>query len=184
MKIQRDFFCGKPVAVARALVGAYLCRRMPDGSIIRARICELELYTPQDRACHAYNYHRTPRNSAMFLCGGHTYIYLCYGLHYMFNIVLGPSEYPAAVLIRALEYSGCDGPAKLTRILGITRAENCLDLCAGDTIWLEPRDHAVKIKTAPRIGIDFAGRDALRPWRFLIATSRFISRPAPNNKKV
>lgn len=177
MKLTRDFFTSDPMTVARELVGAYLCRVMPDGSIVRARISELELYTQDERGCHAFN-GRTARNDAMFMAGGHAYVYLCYGLHNMLNIVLGGRDYAAAVLIRALEYPGCDGPGKLTRVLNITRIDNRLDLCGADSVmWLEARDLAPKIICAPRIGIDYAGADAALPWRFGAADSNFLSRP-------
>ncbi len=177
MKLSREFFMGYPMDVAQGLVGAYLCRRMPDGGMFRARIAEVELYTMDERGCHAYN-GCTARNDAMFMTGGHAYVYLCYGLHNMLNIVVGPSGYAAAVLVRALEMPGGDGPGKLTRALGITRGDNKKDLCAADAdIWLAPRDRAPKIVSGPRIGIDFAGDDALRPWRFGIADSRYLSRP-------
>lgn len=165
------------MTVAHELVGAYLCRALPGGAIIRARIAELELYTEQERGCHAFN-GRTVRNDAMFMAGGHAYVYLCYGLHNMLNIVLGGSDYAAAVLIRALEYPGCDGPGKLTRVLNITRGDNKSDLCAPDSImWLEARDTTPEIISAPRIGIDYAGADAALPWRFGIADSAFLTRP-------
>lgn len=161
-----------PFDSARGLVGAYLC----DG-VRRARICELELYLENDRACHAFGGRRTARNDAMFLSGGHAYVYLCYGLHNLFNIVLGGENIPAAVLIRALEMDGCDGPAKLTKTLGITRGHNKLDLTAGRRLWLEPRDFVPEIAAGRRIGVDYAGADADLPHRFAIAGSSFLSRP-------
>lgn len=177
MKLTRQFFTGDFISVARDMVGAYLCRVDSGGAIIRARIAELELYTQDERGCHAFN-GRTARNDAMFMAGGHAYVYLCYGLHNMLNIVLGNDGYAAAVLIRALEYPECSGPGKLTRVLNITRADNKLDLCASDSkMWLEPRDTTPKIICAPRIGIDYAGNDAALPWRFGIADSVFLSRP-------
>ena len=177
MKLSREFFSVDPMTAARELVGAYLCRAMPDGKIIRARITELELYTQDERGCHAFN-GCTARNDAMFMAGGHAYVYLCYGMHNMLNIVLGNSGYAAAILVRALEYPECTGPGKLTRVLNITRADNKMDLCACDsTIWLEERDLVPDIICGPRIGIDYAGTDAALPWRFGIADSAFLSRP-------
>ncbi len=177
MILAREFFLRSPMAAARELVGAYLCCERHDGTVLRARIAELELYTQDERGCHAYN-GCTARNDAMFLAGGHAYVYLCYGLHNMLNIVLGDGGYAAAVLIRACEYPGCDGPGKLTRVLGISRSDNKADLCApGARIWLEPRDRACKIAAGPRVGIDYAGPDAALSWRFGIADSKFLSRP-------
>jgi len=177
MILARDFFIGRPIDAAREMVGAYLCRVMPDGRMVRARIAELELYTQNERGCHAYN-GCTARNDAMFMVGGHAYVYLCYGLHNMLNIVLGDAGFAAAVLIRALEWDGCAGPGRLTRRLDITRRENKADLTApGAPIWIEARDAPVKIISGPRIGIDYAGADAALPWRFGIADSKYLSRP-------
>lgn len=177
MIISADFYSGDPIDVARRLVGAYLCRRMPDDTVIRARIVELELYHESERGCHAYGGKCTARNDAMFMSGGHAYVYLCYGLHNMLNIVLGPDGAGIAVLIRGLEYDGCNGPGKLTRVLNITRDDNKLDLTTSDKMWLEPRDTVPDIVTGTRIGIDYAGPDAKLPWRFAIANNQYLSRP-------
>ena len=177
MPLPREFYLQDPFVAARELVGAYLCRHMPDGLVIRARICELELYLDNDRACHAFGGRCSLRNDAMFMVGGHAYVYLCYGLHNMFNIVLGPENTPAAVLVRALEYDNCDGPGKLCKTLNITRADNKQDLTRGEKIWIDARDTSPKIKTGPRIGVDYAGTDAQLPYRFLIADSSYISKP-------
>ncbi len=178
MIISQDFYLSDPIVAARALVGAYLCRRMPDGTVIRAQICELELYTEAERGCHAYAGRSTARNNAMFMTGGCAYVYLCYGLHNMLNVVLGRAGTAAAVLIRALEYPGCNGPGRLTRVLGITRADNKMGLTGGADIWIEPRPGPVEIIAGPRIGIDYAGDDAALPWRFCLAGSDMLSAPA------
>ena len=177
MPLPREFYLQDPFVAARELVGAWLCRQMPDGKFIRARICELELYLDNDRACHAFGGRCTPRNDAMFMAGGHAYVYLCYGLHNMLNIVLGPAGTPAAVLIRALEYDDCNGPGKLCKALNITRADNKLDLTVGKKIWIDARDKTPIIKSGTRIGVDYAGTDAGLPYRFLIADSPYISKP-------
>lgn len=177
MILSQDFYLQPPMDAARALVGAYLCRQMPDGAIIRARICELELYLENDRACHAFGGRCSLRNDAMFMVGGHAYVYLCYGLHNMLNIVLGPAGTPAAVLIRALEYDDCNGPGKLCKTLNITRDDNKLDLTVGKKIWIESRDTTPQIKSGARIGVDYAGADAHLPYRFIIADSPYISKP-------
>lgn len=176
MIFQRDFYLQNPMNVAHELVGAWLCREMPDGEFIRAQICELELYTEEEKGCHAFGGKCTARNDAMFLSGGHTYVYLCYGMYNMLNIVLGKEGVAAAVLIRALEYKGCEGPGKLTRFLRITRSDNKIDLCNSKKIWIEPRDFEPEIVAGKRIGIDYAGKDAELPWRFVIKGSPFISR--------
>ena len=177
MVLNRNFFLQEPISVAKQLLGALLCVKRKDGSVFRAPICELELYLDSERGCHAFRGKCTQRNDAMFLVGGHTYVYLCYGMYNMLNIVLGNEGKAAAVLIRALEHKGCEGPGKLTRFLGITRADNKIDLCAGNKIWLEDRETIPEIIEGKRIGIDYAGKDAELPWRFVIKNSPFISKP-------
>jgi len=177
MILNRDFYLQKPMDAVHQLLGAYLCRRMDDGTVIRARIAEVELYHQCERACHAYDGRRTVRNDAMFMAGGHAYVYLCYGMHNMLNIVLGPADMAVAALVRAVEIPGGNGPGKLCCALGITRAENKLDLTRGEKLWIEPRIIIPKIATGVRIGVDYAGTDAALSWRFAIADSPFISRP-------
>ena len=178
MILSRDFFDGNPMDVTRRLLGCYLCRQTDDGTILRARIAEVELYLDTERGCHAFGGKCTPRNDAMFLDGGYAYVYLCYGLHNMLNIVLGPRGRGAAVLVRAVELPDGNGPGKLTRVMGITRAMNKWDLTAGRDLWLERGDQipAKQIVAGPRIGIDYAGADAALPWRFAIAASPYLSR--------
>ena len=180
MKMTREFYMGDDADTARAMLGKILCRRMPDGTVIRARIAEVELYHQSERGCHAYGGRKTARNAAMFLPGGHAYVYFTYGMHNMFNIVVGPHECGVGVLIRAVEIDGGNGPARLTRRLQITRELNGIDMCAADApMWLEyaPAVPARKIKRGPRIGIESAGADAKLPWRFAIGDSKYISRP-------
>lgn len=178
MILPREFYQQPSLTVAQNLVGCMLCRAGPDGRLIRARIAEVELYTAAERGCHAYGNKKTPRNDAMFLAGGHAYVYLCYGLHEMFNIVLGDAGMAAAVLVRAVEMPGGNGPGRLTRQLGITRGLNKHDLTQGTELWVESRNGpAPIITTGVRIGIDFAGEDAFLPWRFAITDSPFLSRP-------
>lgn len=172
-----DFFLQNPMDIAKQLVGAYLCCRLQDNSIFRARICELELYTEDEKGCHAFGGKCTARNDAMFLSGGHAYVYLCYGMYNMLNIVLGKEGVAAAVLIRALEHKGCEGPGKLTKFLGITRSDNKIDLCNSEKMWIEARDFEPEIVAGKRTGIDYAGKDAELPWRFAIKGSPFISKP-------
>lgn len=177
MILERDFYTRDPMDVARDLVGACLCCDTRTGELVRARICELELYHECERGCHAYGGKCTARNDAMFMAGGHAYVYLCYGLHNMINIVVGTSGVAAAVLLRALEIPGANGPGKLTARLGITRCDNRLDLTCGTRIWCESGTPPQNIVSGPRIGIDYAGNDALLPWRFGIEDSSYLSRP-------
>ena len=177
MILNRDFFLQNPMDAAKQLVGAHFCCKLQDDYIFRARICELELYTETEKGCHAFGGKCTAKNDAMFLLGGHTYVYLCYGMYNMLNIVLEKEGVASAVLIRALEHNGCEGPGKLTRFLGITRADNKIDLCNSKKMWIEPLDSAPEIVSGKRIGIDYAGLDAELPWRFAIKGSPFISKP-------
>ena len=166
------------------------------GKLTGGKIVELEIYLGcTDRACHAYPNKKTPRNAVMFGPGGHAYVYFVYGLHNMFNVVTNAPGQPNAILIRALEpvvgidtmqarrgmadVTGlCNGPAKLTRALGITTAMNGADLATINEIWIEPRKGpAPKVAAGRRIGIDYAGPDAAHPWRFVVAGSKFVSRP-------
>lgn len=177
MILDADFYCRNPMTATRGLLGTWLCREMPDGQIVRARIAEVELYHQCERGCHAFDGRCTPRNDAMFMSGGHAYVYLCYGMHNMLNIVLGDGNTAVAALVRALEMAGCDGPGKLCKMLSITRADNKLDLTAGKKMWLESGTAPAEIVCGPRIGVDYAGADAALPWRFGIAGSVFLSRP-------
>ncbi len=177
MILTRDFYMGPPIDVARNLLGCFLCCQTDDGHIIRARIAEVELYHACERGCHAFGNKCTSRNDAMFMGGGHAYVYLCYGLHNMFNVVIGDTGMAAAVLVRAVEYDGCDGPGKLTRRLNITRDLNKWDLTQAQKLWIESATDTPKIAVGTRIGIDYAGDDAQLPWRFAIEDSCYLSRP-------
>jgi len=159
------------VALARELIGHTLCRRMPDGRIRRLPITETEAYDgPEDLACHAHTNRRTKRTEVMFARGGLTYVYLCYGVHWLLNIVTGPENYPAAVLIRGA--GPHDGPGKLTKALAITGDQNRQPLSRANGLWLErPADlpNERDILATPRIGIDYAGPHWSQvPYRFVI----------------
>ncbi len=178
MILPREFYLQNPMDAARQLLGAYLCRRTADGRVIRAKIAEVELYLETERGCHAFGGRCTPRNDAMFMVGGHTYVYLCYGLHNMLNIVLGDAGTAAAALVRAVECDGGNGPGKLCRAMEITRRDNKIDLTRREHIWIERGDDGNHtILCGPRIGIDYAGADAKLPWRFGLGGSSCLSRP-------
>lgn len=192
MKLSRSFYEQNTLDVARQLLGKYLVRRHPEGTTV-GRIVETEAYVgPDDKACHASR-GRTPRTEIMFGHAGHAYIYMIYGFHYMLNIVTEGADFPAAVLIRAVEplkgiplmqarrgtermRSLASGPGKLCQAFAIDRALNGNDVC-GQVLYLEDRgDAPPKIITTPRIGVDYAGQWKLKPWRFLINGNEFISR--------
>lgn len=159
--------------IARRLLGATLVVRGAGGGLARWRITETEAYDgPDDRASHAWR-GLTPRNAVMFGPAGRWYVYLCYGVHEMLNLVTGPRGYPAAVLIRGVE--GIEGPGRLTRALGIDRRFNGRAMGRASGLWIEsanadtdgPAVEAGEISVGPRVGIDYARPAwAARPWRF------------------
>ena len=170
-RLTDDDYRQDAVTVAKALLGATLCRRLDDGTVLRARITETEAYCgEEDTACHAHK-GRTPRTDVMYAPGGCAYIYLCYGMHEMLNVVTGHAERPEAVLVRGVE--GAEGPGRLTKALAISRALNREDLVASDRLWLETDDTHPKFVSAPRIGIGYASkRDQARKWRFTVRKTR------------
>jgi DNA-3-methyladenine glycosylase len=158
------------VALARWLLGKTLVRAdsTAPGGAHRARITETEAYHgPRDLACHASK-GRTPRTEVMFAPGGVWYVYLCYGMHEMLNLVTGPADWPAAVLIRGVE--NISGPGRLTRAFGIGRALNARPAAPASGLWLEDDGLVVPrraILSGPRIGVAYAGPVwAAKPWRF------------------
>lgn len=168
--INTTFFNQPTLKAAEQILGMVLCRQFPDGSISRHRIIEVEAYDgPEDKACHAHK-GLTPRTAVMFGPAGHWYIYLCYGVHWMLNIVTGPEGYPAALLIRGIE--DIIGPGRLTKTLQINQSFNTLPSCPSSNLWLEqsPNLSQFTIERTPRIGIDYAGPIwAKKPYRFLLS---------------
>lgn len=167
-RLGRDFYTADVLDVAPALLGKLLCRRSESGEVVKYRITETEAYRGEDdTACHASK-GKTTRTSVMWDKGGTVYVYLCYGMHNMLNIVTGAKGDPQAVLIRGIE--AANGPGKLTKKLAIERKHNGSDVVFSDEIWLED-DGSVpdEINTSPRIGIDYADeKDRVKPWRFYI----------------
>lgn len=172
--LDRSCFSCSTVEVARSLIGKYLVRDNGVG-LMAGRIIEVEAYVgPEDKACHASK-GRTARTEVLFGPPGMAYVYLCYGMHEMLNVVTEQDGYPAAVLLRAVECDGLliDGPGRLTRAFGIDRRLNRWDLTAGATLWFEDRGELLPqavLKTYPRIGVDYAGEWAKKPWRFRLQT--------------
>lgn len=152
-------------AAAEALVGKILVRRLADGREIRARITETEAYyTEADTACHAHK-GRTKRTEVLYHRAGTVYVYLCYGIHWMLNLVTGGEDSPQAVLIRGVE--GVSGPGRVTKYLGIDGTMN--DVMLGDALRLEDDGFVPeKIEKTGRVGISYASEeDQARLWRFL-----------------
>src|SRR5581483_2927462 len=127
----------RTVTLARWLLGKYLVRRLPDGREEARMIVEVEAYNGEaDQACHA-RAGRTPRTRVLYEPGGVWYVYLCYGIHEMLNLVVGPRDWPAAILIRGVE--GAIGPGRVTRVLGIDRRLNDQPATEASGLWLEDR---------------------------------------------
>ncbi|WP_438482902.1 DNA-3-methyladenine glycosylase [Oleiharenicola lentus] len=155
------------VTLARQLLGKVLVRTLA-GERTEVIITEVEAYhTAEDLACHASK-GRTPRTDVMFRPGGIWYVYLCYGIHEMLNLVTGPADHPAAILIRGVD--GAIGPGRVTKKLKINRTLNGLPAAPGSGLHLE--DHGIvvpkRLVTAgPRVGIDYSGPIwSAKPWRF------------------
>lgn len=164
----KTFHVKKTVALARWLLGKYLVRRWPDGREEARMIVETEAYCGEDDlACHA-RAGRTKRTEVMYGEGGIWYVYLCYGIHEMLNLVTGPRDWPEAILIRGVD--GATGPGRVTRTLEIDRRLNAKAAAPASGLWLEDRDVRVarsRVKITPRIGIDYAGPIwSDKHWRF------------------
>ncbi len=165
MILGKEYFSAPATVIAPDLLGKLLCRRTENG-VIKARITETECYFGEDdTACHAHK-GKTERTKPMYESGGITYVYLCYGIHSLLNIVTGDKGHPEAVLIRGVE--GATGPGRATKLLGISLKDNALPLSEDSGIWIED-DGAKKPKfdRLARVGIDYASkRDRERKWRF------------------
>lgn len=150
-----------------------------------ARIVETEAYRgPKDLACHARS-GLTKRTRTLYGPPGHAYVFFIYGMHDCFNVVCFAEGKGHAVLIRAVEPisgiapdAGTAGPGRLTRALGITRADDAHDLVEGRRIFLAARDRRPRIVVTPRVGVAYSGEWADRPWRFFDGRSRCVSKPA------
>lgn len=183
-----SFFTRPTLIIAQELIGKVLVRRYR-GFHHTVLITEVEAYDgPEDKASHA---HRgpTPRNAVMFETGGLWYVYLVYGMHWMLNIVTGQADYPAAVLIRGIHelptsllrknektYQGAvNGPARITKILRINHALDGQRADYSSGLWIEDRGINIApshLRRLPRIGVDYAGPWAKKPFRFLIESNR------------
>lgn len=188
-RLKKEYFRNPDTLfLARDLLGKVLCTRI-DEVVTKGIICETEAYLGvTDKASHAYGGLKSARTQTMYKSGGVSYVYLCYGIHHLMNIVTHQQDVPHAVLIRGIKaFEGVPymlkrrglsklkpdsliGPGKVSQALGIKTAHDTEDL-TGQTIWLE--DHGIHvpetlISTGPRIGVDYAGEDAKLPYRFRI----------------
>lgn len=166
MKLAAEFFHRGALDVARDLVGKVIVRRLSDGTLLSERISETEAYCgEEDRACHASK-GRTNRTEILYGESGFIYVYLCYGMHWLMNVITGEKGMPQGVLIRAGEVH--DGPAKLTKYLQVNGDFNKRKIYDDSEIWIDDDGFRPEIVTAPRVGIDYAGeywRDI--EWRFI-----------------
>lgn len=170
------FYSRSTPQVAKALLGSYLCRRLPTGEVLRCKIVETEAYRDDEPACHAAR-GPTPRCKVMFGPPGISYVYFIYGNYHCLNVVTEPEGQGCAVLIRALEGDETNGPGKLCRQLGITREHNGIDLTSPESeLWIttgEPPKRS-EIGVSSRIGISSAQH---LQWRYFIMGHPNISRP-------
>lgn len=167
VKLKLDFYLQDALVVGPLLIGKLLVRRFDNGNIIRYRITETEVYRgEEDSACHA-RFGKTNRTALLYNRGGYAYIYLCYGIHYLFNVVTGPEDSPQAVLIRGVE--NYNGPGKLTKGMLIDKSLNGFDLTVSDQIWIEDDGYLPNYETSKRIGIDYATEPYKSiEWRYIM----------------
>jgi DNA-3-methyladenine glycosylase len=185
------------VALSKELIGKYLFTCI-DGLKTGGYIVETEAYNGIiDKASHAYGNRKTPRTQTMFGLGGVAYVYLCYGIHEMFNIVTSVEGQPHAILIRAIQPTEglevmlqrrnmlaakpniTSGPGSVAKALGISRKINAFSL-TGDDIWLEDNGLVIpdeSIAAVPRVGVSYAAEDALLPYRFYVKGNPYVSKP-------
>lgn len=195
-KLPIDFYLNKDVIeVGQKLLGKYLFTKI-DGILTGGIITETESYKGiEDKACHAYMGKKTNRNEVMFEIGGVAYVYICYGMHSLLNVVTNQKDVPDAVLIRAIEpIFGIKtmlerrnklkverilaaGPGSLSKALGISKEFNGKSLNSKN-IWIEDRDEKISKKDiicSKRVGIEYAEEYVNKPWRFRIKNSKWTS---------
>jgi DNA-3-methyladenine glycosylase len=195
-KLNESFYNRTDVLkISRELLGKILVTRF-DGMLTSGRIVETEAYAGTgDRACHAYGGKRTARMEAVYGPPGTIYIYICYGIHYLFNVVTNKKDIPHVILIRALEpldgkeimlertgkkkvdYSLARGPGNVSRALGMTTAHTGGNLLSGG-IYIADDGFKYKkdqILVTKRIGVEYAGEDAERMYRFIVKGSPYVS---------
>ena len=198
MKLPESYYLDTDVVkLSRDLIGKYIFSRL-DGVVTGGYVVETEAYNGViDKASHAYGNRLTPRTQTMFMQGGVAYVYLCYGIHEMLNIVTSVEGQPHAILIRAINPTiGLDmmqyrrsmavikpnitmGPGSVAKALGVSRKINGISL-QSDSLWLEDRGLTFtddEVAAVPRVGVDYAGDDALLPYRFYVKGNNYVSKP-------
>jgi len=183
-KLKKEFYLNPDVCdTAKKLLGKFLCVRSGN-HLTAGMITETEAYEGvTDRASHAYDNKRTKRTETMYMDGGVAYVYLCYGIHYLFNVVTNVKDVPHAVLIRSVlpvdnfedqkkkpfDFS-VNGPGKVSKFMGIGKEHDGISL-SGDSVFIDDSGIIISdenIITSARIGVDYAGEDALLPYRFFL----------------
>ena len=198
MKLPESYYLNSDVvALSRDLIGKYIYSNL-DGGLTGGIIVETEAYNGTiDKASHAYGNRLTPRTQTMYKQGGIAYVYLCYGIHEMLNIVTSFEGQPHAILIRAIDPTvGLDimqyrrnmaiiksnitsGPGSVAKALGVSRNINAISL-QSDILWIEDEglDYTdEEVAAVPRVGVDYAGQDALLPYRFYVKGNKYVSKP-------
>jgi len=198
LKVPHSFYLGSDVvSISKALLGKYLFTSI-NGLHTGGYIIETEAYNGIiDKASHAFGNRRTPRTEIMYKEGGITYVYLCYGIHEMLNVVASVEGDPKAILIRAIEpTTGIDimlarknmtvlkpnitaGPGSVAKAMGIDRKLNAISL-QSDSLWIEDKGLSFtddQIAAVPRIGVAYAQEDALLPYRFYVKGNIYVSKP-------
>ena len=190
------------VAISKNLLGKYLFTHI-GGVLSGGMIVETEAYNGRcDKACHAFNNKRTKRTAIMYEPGGKAYVYLCYGIHYLFNVTTNRAGLADAVLVRAIEPTvGLEtmqlrrnmttvaprltgGPGVASQALGLSK-EQYGESLLGNVVWIEDRKVSIpetEIISGKRIGVDYAGEDALLPWRFYIKNNEWVSNIKKSNR--
>lgn len=197
MKLAKEFYTRPDVVqIAQEMLGKHLYTNI-DGVITGGMIVETEAYSGEnDKACHAHLNRRTNRTQIMYSEGGVAYVYLVYGMYHLFNVITNQEDRADAVLVRAIEpLVGIEemvlrrgftdvrpnltkGPGVTSIALGINKQHYGTDL-TGNTIWLEDKSIRIpehELAVGPRIGIDYAGEDALLPWRFWVKGNKWVSK--------
>ena len=166
MIITHEFYVRPAAELAPALLGKLLCVKTENG-VLKKRITETEMYYGiEDSACYAHK-GKSKKSLPLYEEGGISYVTLVYGMHHMINIITGPKDHPEAVLLRGVE--GAEGPGKLTKAMGITKAADGLSFTDSGIIWLEDDGYEPPYIQTPRIGIGYAtNEDQALPWRFVV----------------
>ncbi|MDO4944080.1 MAG: DNA-3-methyladenine glycosylase [Ruminococcus sp.] len=165
-RLDKEFFHRDCLEVAPDLVGKIVVSEI-GGEQVRVRITETEAYRgEEDTACHAHK-GRTKRTEVLYGESGTVYVYLCYGMHWLMNVVTGEKEQPQAVLFRAGE--DYEGPARLTKRLGVTGEQNKTSFVTSKVLWIEDDGKRYEYTAAKRVGINYAAKEDIdKPWRFIL----------------